>query len=258
MELNSQDQKLPDGSDRPRRTALSLLVFVALLGFTVAIASLVVLWRGPWRIPLPNPALVPPPTVAIDGGLGLSAVLLGVILLLLFGVFVLLLVLVLCVCCCGCGKDGGLSRLLALLIPGLAAGLRTGAKGFDVSAIAAHAAIGPLHTTGLALRDTLGPALQQIQVPKAALPTTLLWDVLHDHHIVHGTRTHSWDNLYVVTGAQLETQPLFDGPDGLGTKVTDAGGQLYAGGDRAAVLETDLRKAAGGLRAAATTLDGQP
>ena len=259
MELNHRDKKPPrDDPRRGRIVLLPTLFFAAVLGFIVAQASLAMLMRG-WRIPLPDPAAVPPPGLAIDGGAGLGVVLLGMILRLLFGIFVLLLLLVLCVCCgCGGGKESGLLRLLATLMPGLTAGLRTGARGFDVSADAAHAAIDPLRQTGAALRDTLGPALKQIQVPDAGLQTTLLWDALHDAHLVPSHRPGAFDNIYVITNAQLGTSNPFDGPDSLGDQVTAAGSQLYADGDRAVTLEADLRLAAGGLRAAATALDGQP
>lgn len=259
MELNHRDNEPP--RDDPRRGRIVLaptLFFAAVLGFIVALASLTVLMRG-WHIPLPGPAAVPPAGLAIDGGAGLGVALLGMILLLLFGIFVLLLLLVLCVCCgCGGGKEGGLLRLLATLMPGLTAGLRTGARGFDVSADAAHAAVDPLRQAGATLRDTLGPALKQIAVPNASLQTTLLWDALHDAHLVPGARPGAFDNIYVVTNADLGTSNPFDGPGSLGEQVTTAGSQLYADAYRAVTLETDLRLAAGGLRAAATALDGRP
>ena len=234
------------------------MLAAAVLGLVAAVAAVGLLAGGVARPGADAPGLSVP-ALTLASGPALVTALLGLILLVLMGMFVLLLILVLCVCCCGCGKDsGGLLRLLGLLLPALPAGLRAGARGFDVAADVTHAAIDPLHTTGAALRDTLGPAVQTIPVPSVRLPVRTLWDALHDARLVHGAKPDWFPNLWVLNGVDLGTTNPFDGPGALGTRLTDAGRDLDAASTRSRTLETDLRTAGAGLRSVASALDGQP
>jgi hypothetical protein len=234
------------------RFAIAIALLLALaLGSAIAFA-MKLLMHGP----LATQSLPSDHQLVVIAGLVAMALLLA-ILLILGGIFMLLAML-LCKCGCGCGGEKSLLQLLAGLLPGLTAGLRAGAKAFDAGANAAHASVAPLHTAGSTLQNTVGPALQQINVPSASLPNKLLWDVLHDLHLVHGAAPDFMSSIWVLTGVTLDTSSPFAGPNGLGTQVTATGSDLEGASDRAAGLEGDLRAGARGLRAVATAIDGQP
>jgi hypothetical protein len=148
-------------------------------------------------------------------------------------------------------------QLLATLVPGVAAGLRLGGRGFTLAADAALASVEPLDAVGKAFRDSLGPALAGIGVPSASLPHRHLWDALQGMGVpgIVGPRPARFDGLYVITGVDLTVTYPF-GP--LGTRLTADGARLVAASDEAERLEPELRAAGRGLNQAASAIDGQP